>query len=439
MPDNKNDSLMRKEHFSELNKFMPLRDKINYSKQKIEEFLSWCKLNKYKEVLVSFSGGKDSTVLFDLVFQVHKNMNSKIYLIPAYAIEITFPSTIKFIKDVVKKYQQESPYVKDPYFARPKMQWVEILQTKGYPIYSKQVSTMLNRVKRSKTKNLLTRVAFGIEDSARYKLSKNRLFLLDSEMTNFIDQDNKTINYFFSEKCCDFVKGGLKHDKRPSFVGTMANESLFRKQSWIKFGCNVFSKHHPMSRPMSLWDANDVWEYIKINNIDVNDAYGYDKNLHNTDKLRFSRLGCTSCPLGSSIEEYLANKHSENDELCEEYKYQNRFEKLLQYSQNLYESQIWRTGMYRILMDMNVKIRNDSKYMQLFYERRKQIDEWYKNLPINLIRVMVQVEQSKSNTTNWHYDLEDFNKAQAHYKTDYITTMKEIEEIREYERNKSKK
>lgn len=56
----------------------------------------------------------------DLVLKVHKKMKSQINLIPAYAIEITFPETIKFIKKTVKKYQQKYPYLKNPYLVPPK-------------------------------------------------------------------------------------------------------------------------------------------------------------------------------------------------------------------------------------------------------------------------------------------------------------------------------
>ncbi len=428
-------SIERKEHFNEVVFLMPLKDKVFHAEEKIKEFLAWCKENNHKEILISFSGGKDSTVLFDLVIKVHKQVKSDIYLIPAYAIEITFPSTIKFIKDVTNMYKRDCEYIKDPLFVRPKKAWVEILQTKGYPIFSKQISVMLNRLKRSKTKNLLTRIAFGIEESARYKLSYKRLFLLDSDMTTFENEEGKKVEYFFSEKCCDYVKGGLKHEKRPSFIGTMANESLFRKQSWIKNGCNIYNKEHPMSRPLSLWTSKDVWEYVRQYGLRINDAYGYDPIKHNIDALRFSRLGCTSCPLGSSIEEILANRYSKNNELAEEFKYQNRFEKLLQYSPNLYEAQVWRTGMYRIIADMNVKIRNDKKFMEYFEKRRKEIDKWYENIEINLIRVMVQIEQNPQNTTNWKYEISDFEKAFDHYRLNKPNNFeKKIQEIREKKR-----
>ncbi len=430
------DQIDRKNHIDELIYFMPFQDKLEWAKLKIKEFLNWCELNDFKEILISFSGGKDSTVLLDLVLKVHKEIKSKIYLVPAYAIEITFPSTIKFIKDTVSNYQKTYKYLKNPLFKKPTMAWKDILIKKGYPIFSKQVSVLLNRLKRSKTKNSLTKMCFGIEQTARFKISYNRLFLLDSEMTFYFDENNNRVDYFFSEKCCDLVKGGLKHDKRPSFIGTLANESVLRRQSWILHGCNIVSKKNPMSRPLSLWNTKDIWKYVKENNLKINDAYNYNIEKNNIENLRFTRLGCTSCPMGSHIEEIISKKYSKDDKLPEDYRYWNRFEKLNDYMPNLYETQIWKTGMFHILCDMNIKIRNDKKYMEYFYKRRKDIDNWYKNIKINILRVMIQIEMSDNNSTNWKYTISDFKKALKNFKIDQNISITEIKLLREEEKNR---
>lgn len=412
----------RRIHVDELSSHMPLKDKIYHAQEKIKEFLTWCEKdfysnsNKRKEVLVSFSGGKDSTVLLDLILKVHKKMKSKIILVPAYAMEITFPETIRFINQTVENYKEKYDCLTNALLVRPIKPWSQILHTKGFPIYSKQISVMINRLKRLNKKTGLSKWAFGIADSARFKLSKKRVFLLDDDMTFYFDENNAKVQYDFSEKCCDFVKGGLKHDKRPSFVGTMASESLLRKKSWIKNGCNVFTKNHPMSRPLSLWTNNDVWEYIKKNNIEVNPAYDYNRETHNIDKLRFSRLGCTACPFGSSLEDLVHKKMlKDNEKISNNTKYWNRFEKLYVYNKPLYISQVVKTGIMYILMDMDVKIRNDPDYMEKYNKRRKEIDEWNKNFKKNFLKVLVRLENYKNRKENWHYTNDEINKALAHY------------------------
>lgn len=420
----------RKAHFLELTSDMSFSAKVEWAEFRIKEFLEWCDTNKYSDTLISFSGGKDSTVLMDLVLKVHKKMKSQINLIPAYAIEITFPETIKFIKKTVKKYQQKYPYLKNPYLVPPKASWLKILKDKGYPIFSKQISVMINRLKKSNTKSNLTKWAFGIQETARFKLSPKRLFLLDDDMTCYEDENNNKIQYSFSEKCCDYVKGGLKHDKRPSFVGTMADESLLRKKSWIDNGCNIFNKVHPNSRPLSLWNSNDVWRYIRENNIEVNEAYGYDKKTNNIDNLRFTRLGCSACPFGSTFEELIHSRISTNDELSLDKKYWNRFEKLYEYNNVLYKSQVIQTKIFYILIDMDIKIRNDESYMKIYYERRKRIDEWYNNFRENLLKVMIRVDSNKRNKNGWRYNIDEFNAALKFYKVPKSTNEDEIKVLR---------
>ncbi|WPL38590.1 hypothetical protein [Malacoplasma iowae] len=52
---------------------------------------------------------------------------------------------------------------------------------------------------------------------------------------------------------------------------------------------------------------------------------------------------------------------------------------------------------------------------------------------------MVQIELSDNNSTNWKYTVLEFNKAQQHFKTNYQTNKKEIDQIRKKEKNLKEK
>lgn len=413
-------SSTRQEHFDEITKYMPLQDKILYAKEKIKEFFEWCLENKIKEVTISFSGGKDSTVLFDLVNQVHIENNFQIWLIPIYAMEITFPSTLKFIRETIANYKVVNSKLKDLQTFSPLMPWNEILKTKGFPIYSKQISVMINRVKKSNTKTGLSRWIFGMEKSARFTLPRSRLFLLDDF---FLDKwkliDNQDFKHFFSEKCCDNVKGSIKHDNKPSFVGTLALESQLRKSSWIKKGCNVLNKTKPLSRPLSIWNEKNIWDYIKQKDLNINPAYNYKKDLdYEKQNFHFKRLGCTSCPFGSHIEELKFRRlGKKNFEMPDDINLWNRYEILKENYPAIYQSQVHGTKIYRILIDMDITIKNDPQYMEMYFARRNQIKEWNNNICNNFLSILFQIESYKNNK-ELQYSAKEFNKAMKHYKID---------------------
>ena len=201
------------------------------------------------------------------------------------------------------------------------------------------------------------------------------------KLNNYFKNTLSITDYDYSEKCCDYVKGGLKHNKIPTFVGTMASESELRKKSWIHNGCNILSGHKLLSRPLSLFETKDIWKYIYKNRIEINKIYGFKpqaKTYENSiSALKYERLGCISCPYGS---------HLEKD------KKQNRFQTLYHQSYQLYQSQVIANGMYKILIDMGVEIPEDEVYMQLYKLRHKQIFEWYQNIIDNLCYVVCNIE-----------------------------------------------
>ena len=470
----------RKYHFFELIN-APYNQKIAIAKKRIEEFILYVydqvakKIIPDMPIVVSFSGGKDSTVLFDLVCKTYQEMidnhmldkyfnDPYIYILPAYAYEVTFPDTILFIKEFVSQYKEKYNFVKDIYFSKPKNGWLDVLKNYGYPIFSKQISVIINRILNNKSPNGLSKWIFKC-DTSRFHLSKNRLFLLDKKMRKFeydkslIDKDYfpflDDTNYFYSEKCCNQIKGGLKHMKNPTFVGVMATESNLRKNSWINNGCNIMNENNKVSRPLSIFKSIDIWKYLVNNDIKINKNYGnineiktklkdilskdmnYTERIENDElieeilnlNLDYKRLGCIACPYGSHIEQKKENT--------------NRFEILYKKYPKLYDAQVIKNGMYKILIDMNIKIPGDLKYMKLYEERHKQIDKWYANFEENFIDTITQIENYKNwkgyNTnikkyTNsiWIYDNDTLEKIFNNYGMDLNNKIKYFELIKKF-------
>ena len=113
-----------------------------------------------------------------------------------------------------------------------------------------------------------------------------------------------------SDECCDVMKKRPfhKYEKETGqkpIVATMADESMMRKNSWMKYGCNAFDRNvGPQSRPMSFWTEQDVLEYLVKYQLPYCTVYGdivrsSDGQLKTTD---CDRTGCMFCGFGCHLE-----------------------------------------------------------------------------------------------------------------------------------------
>ena len=100
---------------------LPLEVKIRMTNQRIRDWI-----NEFGEdgVYVSFSGGKDSTVLLDLVRKLYPNVT---------AVFVNTGLEYPEIVDFVKSYENVD-------ILKPKMNFKKVVQTYGYPFISKEVS-----------------------------------------------------------------------------------------------------------------------------------------------------------------------------------------------------------------------------------------------------------------------------------------------------------
>lgn len=267
----------------------PLERKIRVSQTRIMEWYQhWG-----GKVYVSFSGGKDSTVLLDLVRRVYPD------------IEAVFVDTGLEYPEVKRFVSSHDNVTK----IRPEKMFHEVLTEKGYPIGSKKIARMLRTCQNPTDRNKVTVRLYrtGIKrDGTR---SKN--FKLAKRWLKFIDSD-----YRASEECCDYMKKaplkrfGKETGKKP-IIGTMAEDSSFRKINWLKTGCNAFSADDPQCKPLSFWTEQDILRYLKITGIPYCSVYGeireqqqetmqfLQKNLYTTG---CDHTGCMFCMFGVHLE-----------------------------------------------------------------------------------------------------------------------------------------
>ena len=232
---------------------LPLEAKIIMTQQRIRQWYEhWDGM-----VYVSFSGGKDSTVLKHIVDGMYDDVPS---LFVNTGLE--YPE--------IQRFAMKQPNVVT---VRPEMCFDEVLKKYGYPVVSKEVSKVVASAKNGPDGKWKTRCLEMLNgerkmpDGSKSMFNKKKWkFLLDA-------------NFPISNKCCDVMKKkpAKKYEKetgRKAIVGTMAAESKLREQSWVKHGCNAFTSSRPMSQPLSFWTEQDIYHYIKKFDVPYCSVYG---------------------------------------------------------------------------------------------------------------------------------------------------------------------
>lgn len=246
-----------REHLRELQS-LPLYLKVRLTKQRIREWV-----NHYGEdgVYVSFSGGKDSTVLLHLVREEYED-------VPGVFCDtgLEFPE----IRDFVKTFDNIT-------WLKPKKNFRQVVHDYGYPVVSKDVAQCVFDVAvQSRVNNCDKR------DTKQW----NRVFNPNSKYAKRYPQYTRAKYDFLndapfkiSHMCCDVMKKRpAKHYEKSThrvpILATMAVESRLRTTVWMKEGCNAFDTARPKSKPMSFWTEQDVLRYLVEYNVPYCEVYG---------------------------------------------------------------------------------------------------------------------------------------------------------------------
>lgn len=245
---------------------------------------------------VSFSGGKDSTVLADLTARFCKEYGYKLVLLFVNT-GLEYPEIQKHVKAFHKylesKYDMEIELV----IKRPEMRFDQVLTNYGYPVISKEVAQKI-----VETKSKPDGYASQSFDPNSKKLQK---YGSKYDLSRYAYLLEAPFNTHYA--CCNVMKKAPskifeKEIGRVPIIGTMANESQARYTRWLKTGCNAFEKKRPSSQPLSFWTEQDIYEYIVKYELPIASVYGEILRDHQTGKYYptgVKRTGCIFCAFGA--------------------------------------------------------------------------------------------------------------------------------------------
>jgi 3'-phosphoadenosine 5'-phosphosulfate sulfotransferase (PAPS reductase)/FAD synthetase len=238
-------------------------------------------IEKYGEenFYISFSGGKDSTVLSALVdMAVPNNKIPRVYA--NTGIEY------KLILDFVKKVKAQS-HTWELIILTPKTPIKPMLEKEGYPFKSKEHAAVVASYQGgNKNGKWIKRYT---EKTGRYAMPECLRYQFTEECTLKI-----------SDKCCERLKEGplrewqKKNNKPYGIVGIMRTEGGRRSgANCMAFRGNKLVNFQPLALVTKDWEE---W-FIKEYDIELSEIYLPPYN--------FTRTGCKGCPFNPNLQKDL--------------------------------------------------------------------------------------------------------------------------------------
>jgi 3'-phosphoadenosine 5'-phosphosulfate sulfotransferase (PAPS reductase)/FAD synthetase len=234
------------------------------------------------KVYVSFSGGKDSTVLLNIARKIYPD------------IEAVFVDTgLEYpeIREFVKGYENVT-------WLKPKMRFDEVIEKYGYPVISKENAQVIYSARRNINGSRANKLNGLLKDKngnkSIYNLEHYK-YLLDAP-------------FKISDHCCEIMKkrpfkAYQKTNNKYPIIGVMAGEGKRRQTSYLKTGCNSFN-NNSMSRPMGFWTEQDVFQYLDRYQLPIAKVYGdLIKTQTGYCLTGVKRTGCMFCMFGVHLED----------------------------------------------------------------------------------------------------------------------------------------
>lgn len=306
---------------------LPLERKVGFTIARITEFYGHYNGKCY----VSFSGGKDSTVLL-------------------YIARKLFPDIKAVFIDTGLEYPEIREFVRtwdNVDWVKPAKSFLQVIKEHGFPAISKEVSEAVYYAKLGSSW-ALGKMGLGERKNTKQFSYPKYSYLVDAPFN-------------LSAKCCIIMKKAptKKYEKETGLhpiMATMTEESVLRRSGWLRTGCNAFDSKRPHSNPMSFWTEQDVLKYLKLMNIPIAKVYGTIEVESRGGKEHYfttgaQRTGCMFCMYGVHLE-----------------KEPNRFQKMYYTHPKQWDYCINKLGLKEVLDYIHVPYEPEIKEQQDLFE-----------------------------------------------------------------------
>lgn len=276
------------------------------AKKKLKEYVEFHNI-PLEKIVLSFSGGKDSTILLYLIKEL--GWIDKIHIVFSNT-GMEFDAIYEFINQL----KQEGINIEE---VKPKTALPLIYLKYGIPIHSKYTSEMLYRLQYHNFDFINDTFKEYDELIKKYPHCKSALTWLCGtniklNCPHWLKKQLKYLTFKVSNKCCDLLKKKpfqqvvKKYKPQLMILGIRKAEGGIRTVAYK--GCIHQTKTYTKFFPLFHWSDEEVWEIIKEHNIPISKAYTEYGSI---------RTGCVGCPFAKDykkeleiLKEYEPNKYN---------------------------------------------------------------------------------------------------------------------------------